>query len=364
MISKRQFVSTALSAMLGMPVGNLTAQNAQTLHLRSFVPEETKEPSSCMKGLNLALLASTSKIMVEHKNILFKQGHIVEAFVKAVNETPKPDVFILPPDETLIGLLEPIIESSKVPVIFPASLNALVEFESINHLYSMGSSARFLAQKSIEMMEQQLSVKKLYIIRESLSDLDLIWTTQFAKHLSQKSSIKIHKEFALSGADHLSKAIEEIEKMKPDLLFAAIPSSTLAQLMMQLKLKGLTTPIMTPVDRFVVNEVPAPDRVGHYLVSDFHLEDPKKRTRNFLSNYAKANEGLLPDREAALCYDAVLWLKQANLLVTKSTPMREALNQIKDLKGLMGPRHYSKDLGVMRNVYFSRTQAEGFRLIK
>jgi|GEM_PF-5898021 len=353
------------------------AQNAQkSKELRVGLLSRESEDSlgMCARGRLMALQklheeSPQLKIEIEEKK--FQSA----SFLKSLNELiqssdvnfKKPDVLMIPDDETLLGQAEPLVTAQHVPIVFPGSADSQSSFHLSPYIFPMGASVRLLARRSVSYMERSLEVKRLILLREVSSDRDLLWTAQIQSALAQSSGkVRLQEELRLSPGEALQEAIKTISSRHPDIIFASLPAASLVQLVSQLKAASLSTPVFAPYGRFDTNsELARGDEwVGHFVVSDYSPEDPHKRVQVFVDDFKKKHSGELPNREAALCYDSLLFAAKAALARTSKESLREPLLRIHDFEGLMGPRIYSSSLGLMRNVYLLRTQKEGLRLME
>jgi ABC-type branched-subunit amino acid transport system substrate-binding protein len=124
------------------------------------------------------------------------------------------------------------------------------------------------------------------------------------------------------------------------------------------------TPIFTPQNRYLVEELPEDDRVGQFVVSDYSEQASSKEMRAFVGEYKKLFGDKEPDRHAAICYDSLLYVFRAAEKQDSKMSLKGSLLKTEEFGGVMGLRRNSKKFGIKRNVYFSRTQKKGFRLME
>jgi ABC-type branched-subunit amino acid transport system substrate-binding protein len=320
----------------------------------------------CQAGRVLAL-KKTKKfypyLKIEWIERTFNAAGFLASFKSMAESSDRPDVVMIPGEEAYLGLLEPLLPTFKMPLVFLGSANAEAAFHLSPYIFSMGASAKHFAHSTAEFLIGHLKIKRVVIVRESTSDLDLLWSAQLQSALDRRSrSVKVQEILLNPGAD-LGALAQQVLKERPEIIFLAVSKSSLIRILAQFKLSSLSVPVIAMEDRFDFSDAASVDaRVGHYAVSDYSAQDIAKKMRLFVEEFKRDNEGKIPDREAALCYDSLLFLAKAAQQSKGS--LREGLSKVTDFDGLMGRRVPSSNRGLMRDVYFLQTQREGTRFLK
>jgi branched-chain amino acid transport system substrate-binding protein len=174
----------------------------------------------------------------------------------------------------------------------------------------------------------------------------------------------VNKQSYKQGDQDFKGQLSSIKAAEPDVIYIPGYYGDVALIAKQARALGLQQPLLggDGWDAPELWQLGGDALNGSYISTHYSPDSPSADIQTFVEEYKQRYQNLLPDAHAALAYDAARLLFDAleRAGTTDSGPLREALAQTKDFKGVTGLISIDADRNAVKPAIVLKLQDAAF----
>jgi branched-chain amino acid transport system substrate-binding protein len=233
----------------------------------------------------------------------------------------------------------PKAQSSHVPLISPSSTDPAVT-KTGDYIFRTCFVDSFQGEVMASFAAATLQAKKAAILFDFNSPYGRGLTEFFETSFRKLGGEIVNKQSYKQGDADFKGQLSSIKAAEPDVLYIPGYYGDVALIAKQARALGLEQPLLggDGWDAPELWHLGGDALNGSYISTHYSPDSPSSDIQSFVEEYKQRYQNLLPDAHAALAYDAARLLFNAleRAGTTDSGPLRDALAQTKDFKGVTG----------------------------
>ena len=233
----------------------------------------------------------------------------------------------------------PKAQSSHVPLISPSSTDPAVT-KTGDYIFRTCFVDSFQGEVMASFAAATLQAKKAAILFDFNSPYGRGLTDFFEASFRKLGGEIVNKQSYKQGDADFKGQLSSIKAAEPDVIYIPGYYGDVALIAKQARALGLEQPLLGADgwDAPELWQLGGDALNGSYMSTHYSPDSPTPEIQSFVEEYKQRYQNLLPDAHAALAYDATRLLFNAleRAGTTDSGPLREALAQTKDFKGVTG----------------------------
>lgn len=252
----------------------------------------------------------------------------------------------------------PIAQSSKIPMISPASTNEEVTKKG-DYIFRICFIDPFQGEALANFALNSLKAKRAAVLIDVRQDYSIGLADAFKKTFLAGGGQIVQEQSYSSGDKEFRAQLTSIRGSQPEVLFVPGYYNEVSLMVRQARELGIKVPMLggDGWDSPELTKGAEKEFENTFLSNHFAKEDPDPLVQSFVSKY-KQKYGKDPDAMAALGYDAARILAEAitRAGTTEGTKLRDAIAQTKDFNGVTGKitlnaqRNAEKPLTILKIV--------------
>ncbi len=233
----------------------------------------------------------------------------------------------------------PKAQSSRVPLISPSSTDPAVT-KTGDYIFRTCFVDSFQGEVMASFAAGTLQAKKAAILFDFNSPYGRGLTDFFELGFRKLGGEIVNKQSYKQGDTDFKGQLSSIKAAEPDVIYIPGYYGDVALIAKQARALGMEQPLLggDGWDAPELWQLGGDALNGSYISTHYSPDSPSADIQMFVEEYKQRYQNLLPDAHAALAYDAARLLFDAleRAGTTDSGPLREALAQTKDFKGVTG----------------------------
>ncbi len=233
----------------------------------------------------------------------------------------------------------PKAQSSHVPLISPSSTDPAVT-KTGDYIFRTCFVDSFQGEVMASFAAVTLQAKKAAILFDFNSPYGRGLTDFFEASFRKLGGEIVNKQSYKQGDADFKGQLSSIRAAEPDVIYIPGYYGDVALIAKQARALGLEQPLLggDGWDAPELWQLGGDALNGSYMSTHYSPDSPTPDIQSFVEEYKQRYQNLLPDAHAALAYDATRLLFNAleRAGTTDSGPLRDALAQTKDFKGVTG----------------------------
>ncbi|WP_372653025.1 ABC transporter substrate-binding protein [Halobacteriovorax sp.] len=262
---------------------------------------------------------------------------------------------------TLAGA--PIAQTSKVPLLTPASTNEKVTMTG-DFISRTCFTDAFQGVVMAKFAYETLKKRKMAVIIDNSSDYSKGLSKVFkAKFKELGGKLVSDEDFAYIQKDtDFRSLLRKVKRTKPDAIFLPGYYTEVGLILKQARQMGMNMPFLggDGWDSPTLQKLAGKAVSGNYISSHFAPDDKDEKVQAFVKEY-KAEYGQNPGAMAALGYDGILVMADAisRAKSTKNTDIQAAILATKDFVGVTGSITIDKNRNAKKSAVVLETTPAG-----
>lgn len=232
----------------------------------------------------------------------------------------------------------PIAQSSKVPMITPASTNPAVTQKG-DYIFRMCFVDTYQGENLAVFAANHLKVKRVAILVDVKSDYSTGLAQFFEQRFRALGGTVVEKVSYSNGDADFRSQLTAVKSSNPQLLFVPGYYTDIGQIASQARDLGITQPMLggDGWESPKLFEIGGKALEGCYYSTHYFADDPAPVVRDFVQKY-KGRFQATPDAMSALAYDAARVLADSMRRAGKmeGTAIRDAIAATRDFSGVTG----------------------------
>jgi branched-chain amino acid transport system substrate-binding protein len=231
----------------------------------------------------------------------------------------------------------PVLQEAGIPMISPGSTNPDVTLVG-DYIFRVCFLDSFQGQ-AMARFARTVTMARTAIVLKNIDETYSLMLGEYFTKAFLAAEGKIAWEGAYRGkAVDFSKILDNIDMLKPDVVYVPGYTRDSGLLISQAKLKGIKTTFMGGDAWDEIYDIAGDAVDGSYQTAPWHPEVPFERSRHLKERFRQKFGSAIQNYSAPLAYDAIMLLKDAieragNLDRVK---IRQALADTTDFKGATG----------------------------
>ena len=257
----------------------------------------------------------------------------------------------------------PKAQASHVPLISPSSTDPAVT-KTGDYIFRTCFVDSFQGEVMANFAASTLQAKKAAILFDFNSPYGRGLTDFFELSFRKLGGEIVNKQsYKQSDADFKGQ-LSSIKAAEPDVIYIPGYYGDVALIAKQARALGLEQPLLggDGWDAPELWQLGGDALNGSYMSTHYSPDIPSPEIQSFVEEYKQRYQNLQPDAHAALAYDAARLLFNAieRAGTTDSGPLREALAQTKDFKGVTGMISIDADRNAVKPAVVLKLQDAAF----
>ncbi|MCA1576518.1 MAG: ABC transporter substrate-binding protein [Acidobacteria bacterium] len=257
----------------------------------------------------------------------------------------------------------PKAQSSHVPLISPSSTDPAVT-KTGDYIFRTCFVDSFQGEVMASFAAATLQAKKAAILFDFNSPYGRGLTDFFEASFRKLGGEIVNKQSYKQGDTDFKGQLSSIEAAEPDVIYIPGYYGDVALIAKQARALGLEQPLLggDGWDAPELWQLGGDALNGSYMSTHYSPDSPSPEIQSFVEEYKQRYQNLSPDAHAALAYDATRLLFDAleRAGTTDSGPLRDALAQTKDFKGVTGLISIDADRNAVKPAIVLKLQDADF----
>ena len=256
----------------------------------------------------------------------------------------------------------PKAQSSHVPLISPSSTDPAVT-KTGDYIFRTCFVDSFQGEVMASFAAGTLHAKKAAILFDFNSPYGRGLTDFFELSFRRLGGEIVKQSYKQGDADFKGQ-LSAIKAAEPDVIYIPGYYGDVAQIAKQARALGLEQPLLggDGWDAPELWQLGGDALNGSYISTHYSPDMPSPEIQAFVEEYKQRYQNLSPDAHAALAYDAARLLFDAieSAGTTDSGPLRDALAQTRDFKGVTGMISIDADRNAVKPAVVLKLQDAAF----
>ena len=257
----------------------------------------------------------------------------------------------------------PKAQSSRVPLISPSSTDPAVT-KTGDYIFRACFVDSFQGEVMASFAAGTLEAKKAAILFDFNSPYGRGLTDFFELGFRKLGGEIVNKQSYKQGDTEFKGQLSSIKAAEPDVIYIPGYYGDVALIAKQARALGLEQPLLggDGWDAPELWQLGGDALNGSYISTHYSPNSPSPEIQSFVEEYKQRYGNLVPDAHAALAYDAARLLFDAleRTGTTDSGPLRDALAQTKDFKGVTGLISIDADRNAVKPAVVLKLQDAAF----
>lgn len=257
---------------------------------------------------NGGLLGHTVELLDNRVNSLEE----ARALAKAVSIQKKVIGVVGANTSNISLVIAPVLQDAHIPMISPISTNTKVSLVG-DYIFRVCFTDPFQGRIASAFAYNDLQAKKAVVLRKSDSTYSTSLTEVFVSDFSSRPGAEVTVIDYLAGDSNFSNQLDEIQSIKPDVVFVPGHWSDVALILRHAKNLSITIPFLggDGWGKGVLQSAGAAAE-GHFFVNHWHIDAENIGSNDFVERYRKRfGADSLIAASAPLAYDAAMVLAEA-----------------------------------------------------
>ena len=257
----------------------------------------------------------------------------------------------------------PKAQASHVPLISPSSTDPAVT-KTGDYIFRTCFVDSFQGEVMANFAAGTLQAKKAAILFDFNSPYSRGLTDFFELSFRKLGGEIVNKQSYKQGDADFKGQLSSIKAAEPDVIYIPGYYGDVALIAKQARALGLEQPLLggDGWDAPELWQLGGDALNGSYMSTHYSPDIPSPEIQSFVEEYKQRYQNLQPDAHAALAYDAARLLFNAieRAGTTDSGPLREALAQTQDFKGVTGMISIDADRNAVKPAVVLKLQDAAF----
>jgi branched-chain amino acid transport system substrate-binding protein len=257
----------------------------------------------------------------------------------------------------------PKAQASHVPLISPSSTDPAVT-KTGDYIFRTCFVDSFQGEVMANFAASTLQAKKAAILFDFNSPYGRGLTDFFELSFRKLGGEIVNKQSYKQGDADFKGQLSSIKAAEPDVIYIPGYYGDVALIAKQARTLGLEQPLLggDGWDAPELWQLGGDALNGSYMSTHYSPDIPSPEIQSFVEEYKQRYQNLQPDAHAALAYDAARLLFNAieRAGTTDSGPLREALAQTQDFKGVTGMISIDADRNAVKPAVVLKLQDAAF----
>ena len=257
----------------------------------------------------------------------------------------------------------PKAQSSHVPLISPSSTDPAVT-KTGDYIFRTCFVDSFQGEVMANFAAATLQAKKAAILFDFNSPYGRGLTDFFEASFRKLGGEIVIKQSYKQGDADFKGQLSSIKAAEPDVIYIPGYYGDVALIAKQARALGLEQPLLggDGWDAPELWQLGGDALNGSYISTHYSADGPSQEIQSFVEEYKQRYGNLMPDAHAALAYDAARLLFDAleRAGTTDSGPLRDALAQTRDFKGVTGLINIDTDRNAVKPAVVLKLQDAAF----
>lgn len=261
----------------------------------------------------------------------------------------------------------PICQSSKIPMISPASTNERVT-EIGDYIFRVCFVDSFQGKVMAKFALTRLKAKRVAIFSSSTSAYSVGLAKFFRRAFIEGGGEVVAEPKYSEGDRDFNAQLTAINSVGVDAIFSPGYYNEGALIVKQARALGITVPIFggDSWEAQALMDLGGDAVEGAYLCSHYSPEDPSPRVQKFIADYRKRYGDVTPDSNASLGYDSVLVMVDAirRAGTTEHAALRDAIAATRDFEAVTGRITIDENRNASKNATIIQVRDGRFQFVE
>ena len=261
----------------------------------------------------------------------------------------------------------PVCQSSKIPMISPASTNPKVT-EVGDYIFRACFIDPFQGSTMAKFAVKKLNAKRLAILTDKKNDYSVGLTDFFRDTVKKLGGEIVAEESYAEGDIEFKAQLTSIKAANPDAIYVPGYYTEAALIARQARELGITVPLLggDGWDSPKTLEIGGQAVEGDYFTNHYSADEQRPGVQKFIADYRAKYGGKTPDAMAVLGYDAMKMMADAIRRAgsTDGPAVRDALAATKDFAGVSGSITMDANRNAEKNIVVLKIEDGRFRFVE
>jgi len=261
----------------------------------------------------------------------------------------------------------PVCQSSKIPMVSPASTNPKVT-EVGDYIFRACFIDPFQGSTMAKFAVKKLNAKRLAILTDKKNDYSVGLTDFFRDTVKKLGGEIVAEESYAEGDIEFKAQLTSIKAANPDAIYVPGYYTEAALIARQARELGITVPLLggDGWDSPKTLEIGGQAVEGDYFTNHYSADEQRPGVQKFIADYRAKYGGKTPDAMAVLGYDAMKMMADAIRRAgsTDGPAVRDALAATKDFAGVSGSITMDANRNAEKNIVVLKIEDGRFRFVE